>query len=284
MEWIILTGMSGAGKTKALNTLEDLGYYCVDNLPPRLLPALSDLRQGSTAPTTVVVDARSRDGLNTLLDALGELGMKGVSYRILFLDADNASLMRRYKETRRAHPMASPTDESIIDAINRERAALRPLFERADYHIDTSNILPSQLKTRLTSLLAGAGVTRGMWVHCMSFGFKYGMPADADIVFDVRCLPNPFYVEGLGRLSGLDEPVEQYVMNSNAARNLLDRLRELFRTSAALFRDEGRAQLTIAIGCTGGRHRSVVFAREIGEFLEGLGYAVNISHRDIDRG
>ncbi|MDR1570169.1 MAG: RNase adapter RapZ [Oscillospiraceae bacterium] len=283
MEWIILTGMSGAGKTKALNTLEDLGYSCVDNLPPKLLPTLAEIRRGATSPATVVVDARSLDGLYDLWDALDALRNMGVTYKILFLDADNSTLVRRYKETRRSHPMADLSDATIEVAIERERDALRPLFDRADYHINTTGILPYQLKSRLTSLLSRRGAVRTMWIHCMSFGFKHGTPADADLIFDVRCLPNPFYVDTLRNLTGLDEPVERYVLEFDSAKQLLRRLEELLAYWVSLFNEEGRAQLTIAVGCTGGRHRSVVFAKELGDALSALGHSVNISHRDIDR-
>ena len=285
MDWIILTGMSGAGKTTALNTLEDLGFSCVDNLPPRLLPPLADIRMHSKSPVTVVIDSRSYGGLDYLNDALGELTRRGISCKIIFLDADDATLIKRYKETRRSHPMLTNSGESLDEAISSERVKLLPLRERADYLIDTSAILPGQLKSRLISLLSSmdSESTRKMWIHCSSFGFKKGMPSDSDIVFDVRCLRNPFYIEGLKQQTGLDEAVEEYVMRDEDAVMLLNRFKELFDAWLPLFVKEGRSMLTIAIGCTGGRHRSVVFAKKLGEYLIAKGYSVGVSHRDIQR-
>ncbi|GHU69978.1 nucleotide-binding protein [Clostridia bacterium] len=281
-EWIVLTGMSGAGKSNALHQMEDLGFTCIDNLPPQLLPQLAELRRDAPEPTTVVMDARSRDGLDAVWAALERLKAGGTAYRILFLDADDAELIRRYRETRRAHPLAEPTDSSIEQAIQRERERLAPLFERADYRIDTTKLLPAQLRNQLTALLFTPRARSSMWVHCVSFGFKYGVPADADVVFDVRCLPNPFYIAELKPLTGLDESVERYVMSFESSRKLMDGLKTLLGQYVPLFADEGRAQLTIAIGCTGGKHRSVVFAKELGEFLEHNGQTVSVSHRDAE--
>lgn len=283
MEWIILTGMSGAGKTKALNALEDMGYACVDNMPPKLLPALADLRRGLAAPATVVLDARNIGDSTDATYAIQQLNQRGVTTRVLFLDADDDTLFRRYKETRRSHPLAKPSDASLNDAICRERGKLAPLRDIADFIIDTSGFVPSQLSSRLKEMLAGATNARGLWVRVMSFGFKYGAPQDADIMLDVRCLPNPFYVDELRHLSGLDSSVDEYVMRFDSSRDLLCSFETLFDKYVRLFDIENRAQLTIAIGCTGGRHRSVVFAERLCAHLKGNGVAATVSHRDKDR-
>jgi UPF0042 nucleotide-binding protein len=287
MDWIILTGMSGAGKTNALNTLEDLGYLCVDNLPPRLLPSLADIRREVDTPTCVVIDSRSmQDGVDYLEDALAELPKRGVTYKIIFLDSDDATLLKRYKETRRSHPMMEHSRAlTIEDAIRCEREKLRSLLDISDYQISTAGLIPSQLKSRLISLLSSIGdvTSRGILVHVTSFGFKKGIPADADIVLDVRCLRNPFYIDELKPQTGLDDAVEEYVMDDADATSLLQAFCAMFDTWIPMFKTEGRAMLTIAVGCTGGQHRSVVFAKRLHAYLSDKGLNVSVSHREINK-
>ena len=283
MDLIIVSGMSGAGKTKAINTLEDLGYYCVDNLPPKLLPLLNAARTDANEHTAVVMDARCRDGFCDFLEALEALDQQGVPYKLVFLDADTPVLLQRYKETRRKHPVMESSNMSLEEAIERERALLQPLHNRADYLINTSLILPAQLKEQIVALATGTDGKQQLWIHCVSFGFKRGLPADADLVFDVRCLPNPFYDPKLRPMSGMDEPVASFVMGSEAARVLLAKLQDLLHFSIPLYVAEGKSQLVVAVGCTGGQHRSVTFAQAIGAELKAQGYTVTVTHRDVAR-
>ncbi|HML46709.1 MAG TPA: RNase adapter RapZ [Clostridia bacterium] len=283
MDLIIVSGMSGAGKTKAINTLEDLGFYCVDNLPPKLLPLLNAARTDANDHTAVVIDARCKEGFCDFEDALETLDRQRMAYKLVFLDADTPVLLQRYKETRRKHPVMEADNMSLEEAIERERALLQPLRNRADYLINTSLILPAQLKEQIVALVTGTDGRQQLWIHCLSFGFKRGLPADADLVFDVRCLPNPFYDPKLKPMSGLDEPVASYVLGFEQARALLSKLQDLLRFSVPLYVSEGKSQLVVAVGCTGGQHRSVTFAQAIGDDLKAQGYTVTVTHRDMAR-
>ena len=285
MNFLVVTGLSGAGKSMAANVLEDIGYFCIDNIPAGLLPRLVDFAlQGETQlqRVAVVMDIRglrSREAVETALQALDD---KKMEYDILFLDASDAVIRRRYKETRRIHPMAQGGQLPIDEAIRREREILQPLRERAKYLIDTSQLSASQNRARICSLFLGQDQCP-MSLTILSFGFKYGLPQEADIVLDVRCLPNPFYVPELKELTGLDQPVVDYVMNSPDSQGLLRRYESMLEFSLPLYVKEGKSQLVVAVGCTGGKHRSITFARKLGEFCTRLGYQPIVMHRDARR-
>ena len=285
MELIIVTGMSGAGKSKAADALEDMGYFCVDNVPPQMLEKFAQL--GRTAGKAirgmaVVVDARAGEYFAGFPEALERLREDGHPYRLLFLDADDGVLLRRYKEGRRRHPLLERDALTIEDAIAKERELLSGARRAADFVIDTSALSTAQLKERVARTFL-PGRDQGMVVQCLSFGFKNGLPKEADLVFDVRCLPNPFYVPELRDRTGLEAPVRDYIMKWPQSRELLRRLQELLDFLLPLYVEEGKSQLVIAVGCTGGRHRSVAFAQALGEHLQSLAPAVVISHRDKDK-
>lgn len=285
MNFLVVTGLSGAGKSMAANVLEDIGYFCIDNIPAGLLPRLVDFAlqgENQLQRVAVVMDIRglrSREAVETALQALDD---KKMAYDILFLDASDAVIRRRYKETRRIHPMAQGGQLPIDEAIRREREILQPLRERAKYLIDTSQLSASQNRARICSLFLGQDQCP-MSLTILSFGFKYGLPQEADIVLDVRCLPNPFYVPELKELTGLDQPVVDYVMNSPDSQGLLRRYESMLEFSLPLYVKEGKSQLVVAVGCTGGKHRSITFARKLGEFCTRLGYQPIVMHRDARR-
>lgn len=285
MNFLVVTGLSGAGKSMAANVLEDIGYFCIDNIPAGLLPRLVDFAlqgENQLQRVAVVMDIRglrSREAVETALQALDD---KKMEYDILFLDASDAVIRRRYKETRRIHPMAQGGQLPIDEAIRREREILQPLRERAKYLIDTSQLSASQNRARICSLFLGQDQCP-MSLTILSFGFKYGLPQEADIVLDVRCLPNPFYVPELKELTGLDQPVVDYVMNSPDSQGLLRRYESMLEFSLPLYVTEGKSQLVVAVGCTGGKHRSITFARKLGEFCTRLGYQPIVMHRDARR-
>ena len=285
MKLLVVTGLSGAGKSMAVNALEDIGFFCIDNIPAGLMSRLIDFAlQGESQlnRVAVVLDVR---GLRTAEDvdkALAALDEKKVEYEILFLDASDEVLQRRYKETRRQHPITIRDGLPIREAIGRERQVLRSLRERARYVIDTSMLSAAQNRERVCSLFLDKGQT-GMSLMVVSFGFKYGIPQEADLVFDVRCLPNPFYVPELKNLTGLDQAVVDYVMQSPESQEFLRRIENFLEFSLPLYVKEGKSQLMIAVGCTGGKHRSITFARKIGEYCQKLGYAPSVQHRDAKR-
>lgn len=285
MNFVIVTGLSGAGKSMALNALEDIGYFCIDNIPVALLPRIVDFAlQGENQLSRVAVcmDVRGVKSGERLEEALADLDEKKIEYDILFLDASDAVVCRRYKETRRQHPITISTKAPIEDAIAQERVMLRPLRERAKYVIDTSLLSTAQNKERVCSLFLDKDQS-AMALNVVSFGFKYGMPQEADLVLDVRCLPNPFYVPELKNLTGLDQPVVDFVMASEEARELLRRYESMLEYALPLYIKEGKSQLVIAVGCTGGKHRSITFARKIGEFCQKAGYEPSVQHRDVKR-
>ena len=285
MKLLIVTGMSGAGKSLATNALEDIGFFCVDNIPASLLSGLVELEQKREDPQqrmAIVLDARGGRSASEIIAALGELTSRGVEYQVLFLDARDDVLARRYQETRRRHPLGRETDLSVSQAIRRERAILAPLFDAADYQIDTSVTSTAQLKDRVTSLFAERGVDT-MRLIFLSFGFKFGTPQEADIVFDVRCLPNPFYIPELKTKTGMDREVYDYVMQFEESRELLRRLENLLEYALPLYVKEGKSQLTIGIGCTGGKHRSITFARALSAYAQSIGFHPIEQHRDIKR-
>lgn len=285
MEIIILTGMSGAGKSQAVDALEDIGFYCVDNVPPRLLAKFTEITaesNGQISRIALVVDVRSHGMFSDFLSCVQNLQSSDISFRLLFLDCSDEVLNRRYKETRRRHPLLGETVTSTGQAIGEERIMLESARQIADRVIDTTLLSSSQLKQQIKDQFQSAG-DHYMGITCISFGFKYGTPRDADLMFDVRCLPNPFYVEQLRPLTGLDKTVRDYVMGFEEAKGLEQRLRELMDYSIPLYLQEGKTQLVVAFGCTGGKHRSITFAERMARYLAEKGFSVNMIHRDISR-
>ncbi|HAQ63726.1 MAG TPA: RNase adapter RapZ [Ruminococcaceae bacterium] len=282
MQLVIVTGMSGAGKSRAVEALEDIGFYCVDNMPPKLIPTFIQLCVDSKRErVALVADIRLGSEFTELFDILSDI--KDVKYRILFIDADNEVIMRRYQETRRKHPLADEFNtSSILAAIEKERETLLDARQKADYIVDTSEIMSSQFKEKIVKLFL-KNVASSLKIYSNSFGFKYGIPKEADLVFDVRCLPNPFYVPELKNHTGIEEPVRTFVMKFRQAKQLEKKLYDLIDFLVPLYMSEGKSQLTIAFGCTGGKHRSVVFAELLNKHLLEKGADVTVFHRDITR-
>lgn len=283
MRLVIVTGMSGAGKTQAVRCLEDLGFLCVDNLPPALVPRFVELLRAQEDPpekVALVMDARGGRLFDAFAEALEYLDRSGYAYEILFLDAAEEVLVRRYKETRRRHPLFF--EGGILASIQRERQRLQDIRERADMVIDTSDLTNQQLKKLINDLFQASGEPR-LTVTVMSFGFKYGIPLDADLVMDVRFLPNPHYIDALRPLTGHDRPVRDYVLSNPSSQAFLARFVDLLTFLLPHYYREGKSHLVIAIGCTGGRHRSVALAEAIYEALQGEEYRVYVTHRDIHR-
>lgn len=284
MNFVIVTGLSGAGKSKTIEMLEDIDFVCIDNLPPKLIPAFGQILQKSEQDfkTAVVTDIRSGNSFKALFESLDELKSMGIEYSILFIDADDKTLVNRYKETRRKHPLSNKYKDSVLAAIKAEREALEPVKEASDFVIDTTHLTSKQLKDRIANIFL-ENLQQTMQIECQSFGFKYGIPTDADLVFDVRCLPNPFYIDELRTKTGLNEEVNLYVMGFEQSKELLKRLKDVIDYSVPLYREEGKSELVIAFGCTGGKHRSVTFAEEMYEHLKSQGLVVHVSHRDISK-
>lgn len=285
MRIVIVTGISGAGKSTALKMLEDVGYFCVDNLPVPLLPKFMEMLILPGSEYTKValgIDIRSSQKFVQLQETLEKLREKGVKFEILFLDASDQALIKRYKETRRSHPLAG---EGRVDkGIDEERRRLVFLKQQADYIIDTSQMLTRELRTEIHKIFVENKNYKNLYVTILSFGFKYGIPGDADLVFDVRFLPNPYYITELRPMSGNDAPVRDYVMNSETARIFLDKLTDMVQFLIPNYVAEGKNQLVIAIGCTGGKHRSVTLANALYYALEQEeGYGLKIEHRDIEK-
>ena len=285
MKIVIVTGMSGAGKSTALNVFEDEGYYCVDNMPIELIPKFIELARGQKKEYCNValgVDIRSGDALNELDDMLKELSQRHYNYKILYLDSSDEVLVKRYKETRRTHPLAK--DDRVDHAIEEERKQMSFLKEHADYILDTSHMLTRELKQELEKIFVENGHYNNLFVTVLSFGFKYGIPADADLVFDVRFLPNPYYIDELRPKSGNDKEVREYVMDNDKARMFLAKLTDMVEFLIPNYVQEGKTQLVIGIGCTGGKHRSVTLANELYEALsKNDNYGIRIEHRDIGK-
>lgn len=285
MEFIFLTGMSGAGKSNAANAMEDLGFYCIDNIPPMLIFSFVDLaKKGelNLEKIAIVTDIRSGEAFKNIENVFKKLSEDNVFYKIVFLDASDTELVRRYSETRRKHPLCDEYNLTVKQAVIKEREMLHTVRAMANFVIDTTSLKTGQLKKQLSSLFLGEGVS-ALNISCVSFGFKYGPAADANLLFDVRCLPNPFYIDELKPLTGLDEEVSSYVMGFDASKEFLNRILKLIEYSLPLYRDEGKSQLVIAVGCTGGKHRSVTFAELIYKRLKELGYRVSVNHRDIEK-
>ena len=287
MELLIVSGLSGAGKSVAMNALEDIGYFCIDNVPAGLLPSITAFSKAGgnqlerVALSMDVRGCRSREQIET---ALQQLDDQKTPYKILFLDAPDDVLMRRYSETRRRHPISIADGISTRDAFLKERQILQPLKDRADYTINTGLLSTSQNKERICDLfLKNGGAKKAMRLTIMSFGFKFGLPPEADLVLDVRCLPNPFYVPELKHKTGLDQEVVDFVMSHPEAQELLHRYENFLQYALPLYVKEGKSQLTIAVGCTGGKHRSITFVRKLAEYCTSLGYEPGVQHRDAVR-
>lgn len=285
MELIIVTGLSGAGKSRAVDVLEDIGFFCVDNMPPKLIPTFAELILQSEEQrdrVAVVTDVRGGVMFHEVFDALDELKNMECPYKILYLEADTSVIRRRYEETRRRHPLMERNNASIDAAIEMERDILRPIRQIADYVVDSTGFTVGQFRERISALFL-ENPDAMMKIHVMSFGFKYGIPSGSDLVFDVRCLPNPFYIPELKHLTGLDAPVRDYVMKFPQAQNLVPKLFGLIDYLTPLYRTEGKSQLVISIGCTGGKHRSVTFAQLLAAHLAEERLPVSVTHRDIDK-
>lgn len=283
---IIISGMSGAGKTRALDTLEDIGYFCIDNLPPSLMSkfiAGVRLDTQETPRLAIATDIRiGAPALPQLEKVLSDLREEGVEYRLVFLESSDAALVRRYKENRRPHPLSNKAGKPTIDCIRQERRLLEDLRGQADIIIDTTDISPQQLTANLTERFAYSS-SAAMNIYVTSFGFKYGLPLDSDMVIDVRFLPNPYYEVELRELSGLDKAVAQYVLGNDITKEFLSRYLRLMRFLLPNYQNEGKRSFSLAIGCTGGKHRSVALAEEISRRLRRYGYQVTVNHRDRER-
>ena len=285
MQFLIVSGLSGAGKSKTASTLEDLGFYCVDNMPAEMIPQFASIclaTKGRYEKVALVTDVRGSLTFDTLFQSLDALDAKKMQYSILFVEASTEVIIKRYKETRRLHPLMRD-GSAMQDAIERERKLLEPIRNRASAIIDTSALSIGKLRGELIDLVAGGIHERAMRVSVISFGFKYGLPLDADLVFDVRFLPNPYYIPELKQKTGLDEPVRNFVFQYQQTKDFLEKTEDLLAFLLPNYVDEGKTNLVIAVGCTGGRHRSVAVAKELAEFITCRGYATVLGHRDMAR-
>ncbi len=283
MEFLVITGMSGAGKTQASNILEDMGYYCIDNMPSAMIPYFAELYSqmpGRSANVAFIIDVRGESDFLPLLSELDVLKAKGYCCRTVFIDCENRILVNRYKETRRVHPLVTLKNISVSEALALERKLLEPVREKADYIIDTTNLTSHQLRDKLLAI-QNTSRTRSLVVTCLSFGYKYGIPTEADLVFDVRCFPNPFYVPELKNLTGLEGEVKDYVFSAGQVREFMNKLFDMMDFLIPLYAEEGKSQLTVAIGCTGGKHRSVAIAEALAEHFRTGGLNPITVHRDI---
>ncbi len=283
VDFTIITGQSGAGRSEAAKSFEDLGYFVVDNLPPALIGKMAELASASGNPARVAIVADVRGGVffNELSRGLQDLKELSILYRILFLDASDEDLVNRYEATRRRHPLA-PADR-VVEGIRKERLMMGSLKEGADLIIDTSGMSPHDLRDRIRDIFASRPEETSVQVSIISFVYKYGLPRDADLVFDVRFLPNPHWVERLRPLPGTHAEVRAYVTGQRAFDEFMRKIRSLFNTLVPGYVQEGKAYLTIAVGCTGGRHRSVVVADQLAGYFRGHGHSVAVDHRDLDR-
>jgi len=280
IEFLIVTGLSGAGKSLATHSLEDLGFFCVDNLPPALVPKFAEIIResgGRIRRVALVIDVRGGEFFNALGEALTALDAMSIRFQILFLDASDEVLVRRFEETRRKHPLST----RILDGIRAERKRLEPMKERADKIIDTSTLSVRELKEELAEAFLHADEVRMLEVSVTTFGYKYGIPLDADLVLDVRFLPNPHYVEALRGLPGNSPEVREFVLRWDQTREFQRRLHDLLAYLLPQYMAEGKTHLNIAIGCTGGKHRSVVIGEDLAQFLRAGGYGVRVKHRDV---
>lgn len=284
MRFVIVTGLSGAGKTQAIRNLEDLGFFCVDNMPPTLIPKFAEAcyqTEGRIDKIALVIDIRGGKFFDDLFTSLKYLKEQGYKYEILFLDANDETLIKRFKESRRKHPLAP--DGRVLNGIDMERNRLREVKDRADNIIDTTKLSARELRDKINSIYGEEGqLETQLMITVLSFGFKYGIPVDSDLVFDVRFLPNPFYIPELKQFSGNDKPVRDYVFDFDETKEFVNKLEDMVEFLIPHYLKEGKRQLIISIGCTGGRHRSVSIANEIYERLKQNGHKINIDHRDIN--
>lgn len=284
MEFLIITGMSGAGKSLCVKHFEDIGYFCVDNLPPSLIPKFAEIclqGQNKMDKIALIMDIRGGSLFLELFPALESLAAYGISYKILFLEAQDNVLVKRFKETRRMHPL-SP-EGRILDGIKEERRILQAVKEKAHYIIDTSNFTPRQLKQEILNLFVEGKPFSGLIINVISFGFKYGVPIDCDLIFDVRFIPNPYYIDTLKILTGNDEEVSDYVMSFHESTVFLSKLVDMLDFLIPNYVKEGKNQLVIGIGCTGGKHRSVTIANRLFDILKAKNSSIVLEHRDIEK-
>ena len=284
MQYTIVTGMSGSGKTKVIRYLEDMGYFCIDNMPPVLIPKFAEMLSsvnGNFNNVALVIDIRVGDMINELLAQINDLKRKGYDCKLLYLDADDETLVKRYKETRRQHPLDNAN--GLLASIQQERKMLSALYNAADFVIDTSNLSTQDLLQKLKSIYASPDSRHSLEINVMAFGFKYGMPLDADLVFDVRCFPNPFYIDELKHRTGNDKEVQDYVMSFPTSMKFMEKLEDMMSFMIPLYIEEGKVSLSIAIGCTGGKHRSVTMTNKLADYLKSKDYLVNVTYRDIGK-
>ncbi|MFH1736747.1 MAG: RNase adapter RapZ [Actinomycetota bacterium] len=284
VEFVIITGLSGAGKSQAMHVFEDLGYFCIDNLPPALIPRVAELVAlpgNRRSKVALVIDVRGGKFFDALWDSLRDLKAMQIEYRIMFLDASDETLVSRFKETRRRHPLAKGGE--VSEGVARERTLLSDIKEAANVVIDTSGLASQQLKQKIVSRFRPGTFKTALAITVLSFGYKFGVPMDADIVMDVRFLPNPYYEDKLRHLTGENKRVKKFVLDRPVAVNFLKKSDSLLTLLLPNYAREGKTHFTVALGCTGGRHRSVALAEEVSAFLKGKGYNVILRHRDIIR-
>jgi len=286
VEFVVISGISGAGKSRAADVLEDLGFYCVDNMPAALIPRFAEFclaAGGKYEHVALVTDVREQDSFDELFSALDEMMALGCSYKILFIDASVETLVRRFKETRRRHPL-DPSGRGLEEAIRSEKHLLCPVRDHADYLVDTTDLTLGRLQRKLFHLFGTKQEQeKPIHVNIVAFGFKYGIPMDSDLLFDVRYLPNPFYIESLRPLSGLDDPVREFVFSHGQATEFMEHLERMVSFLLPLYIEEGKPTLTISIGCTGGRHRSVALSHALTGLITAEGYEVELIHRDLEK-
>jgi UPF0042 nucleotide-binding protein len=283
MRFVILTGLSGAGKTQTIRNLEDLGFFCVDNLPPTVIPKFAEAcyqTNGNIDKIALVIDIRGGKFFDDLFESLAFLKDQGYEYEILFLEASDEALVKRYKESRRKHPLAP--EGRVLNGIATERKKLKDVLERADHIINTTKLSARELTEKINDIYGEEGqIETKLMITVLSFGFKYGIPVDSDLVFDVRFLPNPYYIPELKQYSGNEKPVRDYVLEFEGTVVFIEKLMDMLEFLIPNYKKEGKRQLIVSIGCTGGRHRSVAIANKIYELLDQSGHNVNIDHRDI---
>ena len=285
MQFIIVSGLSGAGKSKVATNLEDLGFYCVDNMPAEMIPQFAQLclaTKGRYEKAALVTDVRGSLSFDVLFQSLDALDKMGLRYSILFVEATTETLVKRFKETRRLHPLMRD-GTPMMEALERERTLLTPIRNRANVILDTSRLSTGMLRGMLIDMVAGGMREHAMSVNVLSFGFKHGIPLEADLVFDVRFLPNPYYIPELRNKTGLEEAVRNFVFRYQATKDFVEKLEDLLNFTLPQYVEEGKTELVIAVGCTGGRHRSVAIAKELADFITKRGYTVVLSHRDMAR-
>lgn len=285
MEIVIISGLSGAGKSRVAAVLEDMDFYCVDNMPVLLMPKFAELclaTRGRYERVALVTDVRNIENFNALFDAFQEMQDMGCDHRIIFVEASDAAIVKRYKETRRRHPL-DPEGTDLPGAVSRERMLMEQVREKADNIIDTTSLTIGKLQRRLTKIFTGGQDEKHLNVSVVSFGYKYGLPIEADLVFDVRFLPNPFYVPELRELTGEDESVRKYIFDFDISKVFMEKLKDMVEFLLPQYVEEGKRQLVICIGCTGGHHRSVAVAQELTDELNELGYPADCVHRDAGK-